>query len=344
MPQHRRGPGVLRRAILFEESREASTWAAFGLAEMRFAGIHAMHVMRHDSERYTGRVLISSADRRWRGLMAELRSHSPGEIPPYIAAFTQVSILIRGPSIVTRKSGDIRQRIEGVPGTIGLSPMGVHEDFTHVSSPIDEMLHIYLSSTVFVALTKYTSRDFHPSAVRNHAGFEDPLIANIADAILAELQFETSCGDLLVETLADLLAIRLLNSYSSLAVNLFRSSRASKGLDARRMQRTIDYINANLAKEITVEELAATASLSRFHFSRMFKIATGQSPSRFIGRLRLELSKSLLSIADVANDCGFSSESNFVRSFRRSTGITPGQYRNRAGLPRGERRDQGPMP
>jgi len=334
MPQHRRGPGVLRRAILFEESREASTWAAFGLAEMRFAGIHAMHVMRHDSERYTGRVLISSADRRWRGLMAELRSHSPGEIPPYIAAFTQVSILIRGPSIVTRKSGDIRQRIEGVPGTIGLSPMGVHEDFTHVSSPIDEMLHIYLSSTVFVALTKYTSRDFHPSAVRNHAGFEDPLIANIADAILAELQFETSCGDLLVETLADLLAIRLLNSYSSLAVNLFRSSRASKGLDARRMQRTIDYINANLTKEITVEELAATASLSRFHFSRMFKIATGQSPSRFIGRLRLELSKSLLisgrSIADVASDCGFSSESNFVRSFRRSMGITPGQYRDRA--------------
>ena len=266
--------------------------------------------------------------------MAELRSHSPGEIPPYIAAFTQVSILIRGPSIVTRKSGDIRQRIEGVPGTIGLSPMGVHEDFTHVSSPIDEMLHIYLSSTVFVALTKYTSRDFHPSAVRNHAGFEDLLIANIADAILAELQFETSCGDLLVETLADLLAIRLLNSYSSLAVNPFRSSRASKGLDARRMQRTIDYINANLTKEITVEELAATASLSRFHFSRMFKIATGQSPSRFIGRLRLELSKSLLisgrSIADVASDCGFSSESNFVRSFRRSMGITPGQYRDRA--------------
>jgi AraC family transcriptional regulator len=278
---------------MLQIARAPPDLGSFGFAEMRFAGIHAMHVMRHDSERYTGRVLISSADRRWRGLMAELRSHSPGEIPPYIAAFTQVSILIRGPSIVTRKSGDIRQCIEGVPGTIGLSPMGVHEDFTHVSRPIDEMLHIYLSSTVFVALTKHTSRDFHPSTVRNH-----------------------------------------LNNYSILAVNPFRSSHASKGLDARRLQRTIDYIHANLTKEITVEELAAAASLSRFHFSRMFKIATGQSPSCFTGRLRLELSKSLLiagkSIADVAHDCGFSSESNFVRSFRRSTGITPGQYRNRA--------------
>jgi AraC family transcriptional regulator len=169
--------------------------------------------------------------------------------------------------------------------------------------------------------------------VRNHAGFEDPLIASIADAILSELQFETSCGDLLVETLADLLVIRLFNNYSVLAVDPFRSSRASNGLDERRTQRTIDYIHANLTKEITVEDLAAVASLSRFHFSRMFKIATGQSPSRFIGRLRLEHSKSLLiegkSIANVTHDCGFSTESNFVRSFRRSTGVTPGQYRNR---------------
>jgi AraC family transcriptional regulator len=66
----------------------------------------------------------------------------------------------------------------------------------------------------------------------------------------------------------------------------------------------------------------------------MFKAATGQSPSRFIGQLRLELAKSLLtegrSIADVAHDCGFSSESNFVRSFRRVTGLTPGQHRNLA--------------
>lgn len=76
--------------------------------------------------------LLDFVDKSIDPSMAGLRSHSPGEIPPYIAAFTQVSILIRGPSIVTRKSGDIRQRIEGVPGTIGLSPMGLHEDFTHL--------------------------------------------------------------------------------------------------------------------------------------------------------------------------------------------------------------------
>lgn len=293
-----------------------------------------MQGKRHDSERYTGGVLVSSAGRRWRGLSAELRSHVVGEIPPYVASFTQIAVLIRGASVVLRRSGGTRQRTIGIRGTIGLCPMGVHEDSTYVMHDIDEMLHIYLSPAPFVALAKHTSGDFSAASVRNDAGFHDPLIETIAWEILGELQIETSCGDILVETLADALAVRLLNNYSSLNLNPFPSTRGSRGLDPRRLQRVIDYIQANLAKEITVEELAVAASLSRFHFSRMFKASTGQSPSRFIGQQRLHLAKSLLvagnSIADVAHVCGFSSESNFVRSFRRATGRTPGRYRGMA--------------
>jgi AraC family transcriptional regulator len=302
-----------------------------GMAERYGVG---MQVRSRDSERYTGLVLRSSEGRRWRGLSAELRSHPIGEVPPYVASCTQIAILIRGASVVTRHSGGIQQRIVGTPGTIGLCPLGVHENYAYLSTHIDEMLHVYLSATLFASLTRHTSRDFTAAAVRNDAGFNDPLIEPIAVEILRELQSETSCGDLLVETLADALAVRLLNSYSSVSVDPFRDALRPKGLDPRRLQSVIDYINANLRKEITLEELAAAASLSRFHFSRMFKVTMGQSPSRFIGQLRLDLAKSLLtagrSIADVAHNCGFSSESNFVRSFRRATGLTPGRYRNLA--------------
>jgi AraC family transcriptional regulator len=263
-----------------------------------------------------------------------LRSHPVGEIPPYVATFTQIAVLIRGASVVHRHSGGIRQRTVGTPGTIGLCPLGVPEDSTYVENYIEEMLHIYLSATLFAALAQHTSRDFTPASVRNDAGFNDPLMEIIAAEILRELRQETSCGPLLVETLADALAVRLLNDYSSLNVDPFRTARRPKGLDSRRLQRVIDYINANLTKDITLEELAGAASLSRFHFSRMFKATMGQSPSRFIGELRLDLAKTLLaqgrSIADVSHDCGFSSESNFVRSFRRATGHTPGRYRSLA--------------
>lgn len=209
--------------------------------------------------------------------------------------------------------------------------MGVHEDSTYVMHDIDEMLHIYLAPAPFAAVAKHTSGTFSAASVKNDSGFNDLLIESIAAEILGELQSETSCGDLLIETLADALVVRLLNDHSSVSVNPFPITRGAKGLDSRRLQRVIEYIQANLKKEITIEELAAAASLSRFHFSRMFKATTGRSPGRFIGQLRLELAKSLLgagrSIADVAHDCRFSSESNFVRSFRRATGRTPGQYR-----------------
>lgn len=291
-----------------------------------------MRNARHDSERYTGRVILSSVGRRWRGLTAELRSHRVGEVPPYVASSTQIAVLIRGASVVLRRSGGIRQRIVGSRGTIGLCPMGMHEDSTYLMRGIDEMLHIYLSPAPFAALAKHTSGGFSPASVRNDAGFHDPLIEIIAKEILAELQVETSSGNILVETLADALAVRLLNNYSNLHLNRFPVTRQSRGLDSRRLQRVIEYIHENLAKEITVDELAAAASLSRFHFSRMFKASTGQSPSRFIGKQRLHLAESLLaagrSIADVAHVCGFSSESNFVRSFRRATGRTPGHYRS----------------
>ena len=112
---------------------------------MQHIGAAAMRGTRHNSERYTGGVLISSAGRRWRGLTAELRSHVIGEIPPYVASFTQIAVLIRGASVVMRRSGGVRQRTVGIRGTIGLCPMGVHENSTYVMHDIDEMLHIYLS-------------------------------------------------------------------------------------------------------------------------------------------------------------------------------------------------------
>ncbi|WP_306770182.1 AraC family transcriptional regulator [Mycobacterium sp. KBS0706] len=280
-----------------------------------------------------GRILLSSEGRGWRGISAELRSHPAGERPANVLSVTEIAVMVRGTAVVTRQAEGVRQHIVTSSGTIGLSPASVREDYKRVETDIDEMLHIYLSPSPFAALAKHTSESFDAASVRYDAGFRDPLIEQIAAEILGELRFETSCGDLLVETLADVLAVRLLNNYSSIGAGHRRASRRSRGLDARRLQRVTEYIDANLQKEITVDALASAASLSRFHFSRMFKVTTGQSPSRFIGQRRLDLAKSRLvqgaSIAQVAFDCGFSSESNFIRSFRRATGLTPGQHRDR---------------
>jgi AraC-like DNA-binding protein len=104
------------------------------------------------------------------------------------------------------------------------------------------------------------------------------------------------------------------------------------------------FLAANLSSAIvsqpgtlplSVEDLASTAALSRFHFTRAFKAATGKTPRQHVSERRLQLAKSLLaggdrSLMEIALACNFSSQANFARAFRRSTGVTPGKYRAKA--------------
>ena len=87
-----------------------------------------------------------------------------------------------------------------------------------------------------------------------------------------------------------------------------------------------------MAEEFSLERLAEQAGLSRFHFQRLFKSATGVSPSRYHINLRMNEARRLLretkmSVVDVALEVGYANPSHFARLFRRETGLSPSDYR-----------------
>ncbi len=100
-----------------------------------------------------------------------------------------------------------------------------------------------------------------------------------------------------------------------------------------RINKAFDYIESNLEKSITLEELATAANFSRFHFNRVFHSLVGETPFQFILRLRLEKSASLIltdknaSISEIAVKCGFSDISVFSRNFKKHFKISASQYR-----------------
>jgi len=101
----------------------------------------------------------------------------------------------------------------------------------------------------------------------------------------------------------------------------------------RRINQVIDYVNNNLEKSISLEELASVAFFSPFHFHRIFMAVTGESVNYFTNRIRLEKTARLLKfsnypIADIAMTCGFSSPPTFSRAFKQYFGISPSSYRN----------------
>lgn len=93
-----------------------------------------------------------------------------------------------------------------------------------------------------------------------------------------------------------------------------------------------DYIAENLNENFTVGKLAEIVNMSSSHFSRVFKQQTGFSPYDYVLLSRLNRAKYLLletdmSIASIAYDIGFNSESNFIYFFSENEGISPGKFR-----------------
>ena len=92
----------------------------------------------------------------------------------------------------------------------------------------------------------------------------------------------------------------------------------------RRICRAMNFISQNIEREISLEEVAESASFSAFHFHRIFSAAVGETVAVFTRRLRLEsaanrlASASDLDITTIAMDCGFSSSQNFSKAFRYS--------------------------
>lgn len=96
---------------------------------------------------------------------------------------------------------------------------------------------------------------------------------------------------------------------------------------------SISYMKNNFKNKISLEDIANSVSISPFHFSRLFKKETGYSPYEYIIMVRLNHAKNLLKtsnmlIKEIAFECGFNSESNFVITFKKHTNMSPRQFRN----------------
>jgi AraC family transcriptional regulator len=104
----------------------------------------------------------------------------------------------------------------------------------------------------------------------------------------------------------------------------------------RAVERAIVTMEEKLGEPLTIDDIARSASFSKFHFSRLFQKATGVSPGRFLSALRLAEAKKLLlsttiTVTDISHRVGYNSVGTFSTRFTAIVGISPAAYRRRRG-------------
>lgn len=288
----------------------------------------------HGDEKYlTSRQLGAAVDGA--GLRVEHRRIEPGAQNCVIPTCTEVVYILSGQTRVRRTADGRTQEGLARTGTSWLVPAGVHETELQLDGTV-ECLVIFLPDTLLErsALMDY---DLDPERLKLAyvGGMADVTLAQLAATLRGLIGREPGLTDRMVaDATRTALAAHLIGHYT---VDRWRPSERAPALEAKRLKRVLDFIEARLGEDLSLEDLASQACLSPFHFSRLFTDATGLSPHRFLVQRRVLAAQAMLaadqtSLAEVALDAGFGSQANFTRVFRKTTGLTPGQYRKGRGL------------
>jgi AraC family transcriptional regulator len=198
---------------------------------------------------------------------------------------------------------------------------------------LTEAMEIY-PDPALVATMAQTSAS-RPVSIEPRVGVPDATVLGIGSVLRQAHVCDAWLSDVAASTLAHRLAAHLLQGYGG--VRGPAPTRAAT-LDAATIDRVAQLVEARLHGVLTLDDLAAAAQLSPFHFARLFARTTGLPPYRFVTSRRMDRARLLLwstnwPVEQVAKAVGFDSPGHFRRIFRRFHGTGPAALR--AGRPAG---------
>jgi len=176
------------------------------------------------------------------------------------------------------------------------------------------------------------------SLFEDNGFFLDPEIERLGNALLTA-HMETAIGSLYAEALTRAIVTRILARESLEYAGSATAHDKRNRLPKWRLHRAVDFIEANLALPIQLDEISASAGLTKMHFATQFRQSTGLSPHAYVTRRRIRKAKALLTqsqfnILEVAQCCGFATHAHFSSVFKKATGYSPSQWRLQFNGPR----------
>ena len=230
-----------------------------------------------------------------------------------------------GVTTIESRHGSTWRGADYGPGMIGLTAPGRPTDIRWRGTERTFTTHVELpGSLIDRTCVELWGRDATRLGRPDALAVEDPVLSSVVDALCAAAR--AGVDEFYAESAATFLAAHLLTVHATAPPPW------EVGREDQRVRRAAQFIRDNHQQPLTLAEMAAVADLSPFHFLRVFKTATGQTPYRFLTKVRVDrarrhLARHDLSVTEIAHLCGFASPSRLTAAFRSETGLSPSEYR-----------------
>jgi AraC family transcriptional regulator len=270
---------------------------------------------------------LSSSSVRWAGLALEDYSIPACVIPRHEHVENFLHVVLRGSvkyEVLTRgKALEFRAS----PGTTFILPRGTIDELRW-GGPTHRIA-VAIHPSLLVNALDETAHECNIE-LTEHWNLTDPHIIAVLLAMTTDLDGGSPAGRLYGESLANALAVYLLNRYT---VRRYTPVAYQGGLPGYRLKRVLDHIGDNLAKDLSLSQLAAVAGMSPHYFAELFRRSTGHAPHRYVLLQRIERAKQGLhasgcSVVEVGLDAGFQNPSHFARMFRKFVGTSPSRFQS----------------
>lgn len=240
-----------------------------------------------------------------------------------------ISLEINGSGTIERSVEGQRQKAALRTDTLTLTPAFVTCDWRWCGQPLD-VLDVYIPYELLQgAWSTHFSGSPRNINLAPSLTLKDDALVFLMKSLLATISSRANTFTMIYEAFTD----HLIYSLLTLNHDAIRPQAApQQGLSRLALCRVRDYIDSHLADDLSLQSLAVTAGLSRFHFQRLFQSTMGQSPHSYVTQRRLahasrQLCETRLSVSEIAAQCGYQDPSYFARCFRERFKMGPSKFR-----------------
>jgi AraC family transcriptional regulator len=273
-------------------------------------------------------VSSTSSDRiNWEGVTLNAFKNIPAcEIPEHVHLTHTLSLLTSPSTTVEWTTGGRTRRALNRSGNLYLLPAGTR-DRLGWNTPTDRVVMTLESAAIARAFEETAHRPAFELVER--WTMHDDHLARLMLALQADLDDGSPAGRLYGESISLAIAVYLARRYG---VPGHEPRRHRLGMPDHRLRLVLEYVRANLNRDIRLADLAAVAGMSPHYFATLFRQSTGRSPHAYVLASRVERAKQLLrnsrlTALDVALLVGFEDASHFSKVFKRVAGVTPSDFR-----------------